>query len=476
MFNTLRRRLIFYFVLAIAISLLLNAAVSTGLTQLYIRNEAVNELRRQADILAAEAQSGRLPKTRFITVTEKILRAKLFYVSLNGAPVPKHDRQVLRNFPDAAADVLDWGLMTQGKQQVVEGYNTGKPDPVILVAQPLFDARHRLLGAIILTRPLKPYQQAWLTIAGRLLLAGAASLFISVVLAFYLSERLSRPLKRIRDAARQMAGGDYSQKVQVSSGDEVGELAKTFNHMAEQVKEADELQRHFVMSVTHELKTPLTSIQGFTEALLDNAIPSVQQRQKSLGIIFRESKRLERLINDLLDLAKLDAKQFSLSKNYVDLDQLLAGFCQIYEAKTKIKGVSFLANIEKAGAAFTDGQRLLQIIGNLLDNALKFTPKGADISIAGYRENGTLLVDVSDTGPGISQNELPRIFERFFSGGQNGNRGSGLGLAIAAELTNALEGTLSVESRPETTTFHLRLPVSERQLSLNRTSDQEINT
>jgi len=284
-----------------------------------------------------------------------------------------------------------------------------------------------------------------------------------MLLALYLSLAISRPVRAVTEAARRMAEGDYGQEVEVRGSDETAELARDFNMMAGRVRTAYELQRDFVGNVSHELRTPLTSIEGFSQALLDGVSTGVEEQRRSLEIINEESKRLNRLLRDLLLLSRIDAGELTPEKRPVDLADLMRKLESMYNSRAEEEGKAFRVDAPAlALSIYTDPDRLESVLTNLLDNAIKYTGEGGTVALSAHVEGGYARLAVSDTGQGIPPDELPRIFERFYrvepSRAQK-HGGTGLGLSICKELVRTLGGTIEVQSLAgHGTTFTLTLP------------------
>jgi two-component system sensor histidine kinase ResE len=223
------------------------------------------------------------------------------------------------------------------------------------------------------------------------------------------------------------------------------------------------VRRDFVANVSHELKTPLTSIQGFAQAILDGTAGDGAAREHAARVIFDESQRLKRLVEELLDLARLDAGQAALSLASVDLTALLADVVDRMQPPAQEKGVRLSAQVGALPALVADGDRLAQVFTNLIDNAIKHTPAGGEVRVAAEAQAEFISVSVEDSGTGIPVADLERIFERFYqvdrSRRSGPERGAGLGLAISREIVVAHGGAISAESRPGLgSRFTLRLP------------------
>jgi len=230
--------------------------------------------------------------------------------------------------------------------------------------------------------------------------------------------------------------------------------------MVDRLREVDELERNFLMRVTHELRTPLTAISGHVQALAEGVV-GPDDLDESLTAVNEEVRRLDRLVGDLLDLTRLEAHQFRVVSEEVGLAALLERAAASFREKARVNDVIFHTPIDQAPTIITDGDRVLQIVNNLLDNAFRWTPRGGTVQLGCSTSNGVAAISVSDTGRGISPAEREAVFHPFYS--RRGEGGTGLGLSIARELATALGGRLSVESEPgQGSTFTLSLPRKRR--------------
>ncbi|MBN1289419.1 MAG: HAMP domain-containing histidine kinase [Actinobacteria bacterium] len=295
------------------------------------------------------------------------------------------------------------------------------------------------------------------------IIAGSIALGVSMLAGVYLSWAVSRPVKEIASATRKMAGGDYSQEVEVKGPEETAELAGDFNLMARRVRTSHEMLKNFVGDVSHELRTPLTSIEGFSQALLDGIYDSEEKQKHYLGIINQESKRMYRVINDLLLLSSIDAGELIVEKEQVDVAELLSKMESTFKPKADVKHIELNVDLPSAPIEIrTDRDRLELIVTNLMDNAVKFTPEGGTVSLAaGFEEDG-VQIRVSDNGEGIDPELLPSLFDRFYRVEKSRAKkhgGSGLGLSICKELAETLGGTIMVKSAVgQGTAFTVELP------------------
>jgi two-component system, OmpR family, sensor kinase len=334
--------------------------------------------------------------------------------------------------------------------------------PYIYLATPLIGqyAQSARVTEIVLAVP-KPRTLAVLgTLAWPFLLAAGISLIVSLLISLWLGGIIYRPLAGVKGAAHKIALGDYSQRVPEEGPSEIKELAIGFNHMAREVEQSQNRLRHFVADVSHELKSPLTSIQGFAQALLDGTADDEETRIKAAGIIDSEARRLKRQVDELLELSRMQSGQAQIALTPLDLNDVLARSVEIYSVQAKNKGVELHFHVEPGLIVAGDADRLEQVFNNLLDNAIKNSPRGCAVEITGTLSHDHVRVSVSDSGNGIGPENLPHVFERFYQ--VPGVRtGVGLGLTIAREIVSAHGGTIEVQSSPgEGACFNVTLPAA----------------
>ena len=304
-------------------------------------------------------------------------------------------------------------------------------------------------------------------LGGVLLRAGAVALLVSLFLAWLITRSVARPLQEMAGAAEGIAQGDYDQQLSLQGPQEVQRVARSFNSMADQVATTHNSQRDFVANVSHDLKTPITSIRGWSQALLDGTAVSEADQQQAAKVIYDESERMERMVSQLLDLAKIESGQIVLQREAVDLNYLLQGVVYALEIRAQEQDVVLETHFKRTGIISGDPDRLTQIFTNLIDNALTHTPAGGRVDV-GLRPYGDRAVEVAikDTGRGIAPDELIRVFERFYqvdkSRAHTNGRGTGLGLAIVQELVSLHNGRVLAHSElGQGSTFIVRLPVQE---------------
>jgi len=280
--------------------------------------------------------------------------------------------------------------------------------------------------------------------------AGAVALVLSILLALLVSRSVAAPLRRVASAAQALARGKAGTRAPVSGPAEVQDLARSFNTMAERVEAAQRSQRDFVANVSHELKTPLTSIQGFSQALLDGTASTPETTARAAHVIHDEAERMRRMVDELLTLARFDAGEVVMARERLELGPLLQACVERMAPQAQAAGVALECDVPEPLSVTGDGDRLAQVFANLLDNALTHTPTGGRVTLAARWAERTPVVEVmvTDTGTGIPAEALSRLFERFYQVDQARprGRGAGLGLAIVKEIVEAHGGTIAAES------------------------------
>ena len=283
-------------------------------------------------------------------------------------------------------------------------------------------------------------------LAPPLLQAGIAGFVFAIILAALISRNFARPLQRVARAATAVARGDYSARAPVSGPPEAQSLAESFNQMTAEVLAANTAQRDFLSNVSHDLKTPLTSIQGYAQAIIDGA---AEDTGEAAQIIYEEAGRLNRMVVELTDLERLQAGRLSMASDRIDMAQLAEGAVQSLAVVAEKQQIHLESAIEQAPTIIGDGDRLAQVLMNLISNALKYTPAGGVVGVAVERAGAGAVVSIRDSGMGIPREELSRVFERFYQvdKARGPRRGTGLGLAIAREIVEAHGGRITVDSR-----------------------------
>ena len=463
MFRSLRFRLPALFLAGAALAGLVSTIISIGLFQDYTEDRLIAEMRREArglTSLYAEQADRAIGEPEL--VLPRLARATLRFEQASGSRIYYAGQKIfygsggsgLRTVPRT---IVEW---RDGKVRSFEFTPPGANREYLAVSSPLrFGKREPYFGTLIVAKPKAELRDRWTTLIERLALAGVVGILVAAALAWYLSRRITKPVQALAVAADQIAEGRYDVDVpRVTSRDEIGQLSESFEEMATRLQEAEELERNFLMTVSHELRTPLTAIRGHVEALREGVAGDEASRAASLGVIAAEAARLERLVGDVLDLAKLDTRRFTLRREEVDMGRLLERAYGTFTEEARARGIDYQHEISSRPVIIADGDRVLQIISNLLSNAFRWTPDGGRVELALAQENGAVSVAVQDSGPGIPEDDVDRIFRPFWS--RDGG-GTGLGLAIARELASAHGGRILLDTEPgRGTCFKLLLPTS----------------
>jgi signal transduction histidine kinase len=422
---TLRRRLFAYLTGAAIAACVLTTGVAIVLVRHRLSAERSMALAREADVLAAAGSvPGLLPPGRHVFL---LGRAGVRRVG------PFLARALLAAVPARSASA---GSLTVAGRSL------------------LYAERASPAGRIVLVRSARFAFGEWRPFLLSLALAGLGGALLAAVSSWVLARRLVRPIHALSAATTRVAAGEPGVEVAADEPDELGSLARSFNLMSSRLALAREEQQAFLQSVSHELKTPLTSIRGYAEALGDRAI----EPERAAPVILAEAGRLERLVSDLLELGRLRRPGFPVHGRPLDLAEVAATAVERHLPAARELSVRLSAAGEGPAPAIGDPDRLLQATSNLIENALRLTPAGGEVKV--LSAPGSIVVE--DSGPGLAEEDLPRAFERFYLHDRyrsDREVGSGLGLAIVHELAARMGGTVEVENRREGgARFRLRLP------------------
>jgi signal transduction histidine kinase len=426
---------------AIGVVVLICVAFTIGvglvLTRRAVERATLSDLAHQVDLIAGAQNIAPAPNVELHNLRPYFKRQK---------EVPLRNKQAI--LPAHAQELLAEGRPVQG----TVNYNGHAW---------YFAAQRVNPGTLIVLRRQSASSSLLSPYVWGLLVAAVAGGLLAALAAFLLARRISRPVDRVAAAARSLARGAHPEPVPVEGAAEIATLAVAFNELAAQLRQAQEAERNFLLSVSHELKTPLTAIRGYAEAVEDGAIDP----QEAAVTVAAEARRLERLVKDLLDLARMNRTDFSVQNTEIDLGEVAEDAVRRYGKQAHNFGVALWAVTESHAPAIADADRVLQIVSNLVENALRLTPAGGEVRVVA--EPGVLRVE--DTGPGLAEADTERAFERFYLHERYGLErrvGTGLGLAIVKELALAMGGSVEVESSPGTLTVftvRLRVPVAARE-------------
>jgi len=356
---------------------------------------------------------------------------------------------------NAFTETLHKNQETDGTIQMVADQSTFSS---LFVCMPL-NYNGQLIGAMLLTTPaIAQYFLLQANLA--ILIAGLIVAVLVIILSFLFARRLTRPLEALTLAAEQMKQGRYTQRVAVpKTQDELGRLASTFNDMAntieadvKELRHQEQARRDLTANIAHDLATPLTAIQGFSEALADEVITDAEGRQETAQRIGREVQRLRRLVKDLQQMSSLESGHAQLDLAPLDMHTLVDETLNVIQPECEQMGISLQNEIaSETPLVMADSDRITQVLLNLLDNARRHTLKGGSITIRAYSKDNMLYTQIRDTGIGIDATDLPHIFERFYRANRSRNGasgGSGLGLSIVKAIITAHGGNIWAESEP----------------------------
>lgn len=466
------RRQFFISLLASAgLALLVGGLVAAVLTNRQARRDDVAELSRQAEQIGRRAEeaiqaSGSRPGNQGLRglLNEGVIRDLLVTASAVGG----HDfveiaavRQGELILPETSVLIRELGVdeTSLGRDGSNEYEGEVNGEPVTAVARRIETGTPALSLVVVLGR--KTELIGGITLVRAFLIALAGALVLVAVLAGYLAKRLGDRLGKVTNAARAVAGGDLTARVHDDGDDEVAHLAENFNQMAQRLEAASHRERDFLMNVGHDLRTPLTSIAGYAETLADGSIDQ-GDLPRVAGTLQRQTRRLSRLVEDLMLLSRLQTREFSLRPEKVDLAAHVAGIAEEFRPRAEAASVRLDVQADTVGTVLVDPVRVDQIVSNLLENALRYAPEGGKVSVGVGERASSVTISVSDTGPGIDPEDLPRVFERLYVAQRYRPlrpEGSGLGLTIVKELVDAMDGRASVESAPgRGTTVKVELP------------------
>jgi len=319
------------------------------------------------------------------------------------------------------------------------------------------------LGFIVVARPRAVFTDTLRALLPSLALSGLVALAFAVLVAALLARTITRPLRDLVGGVRRFAGGDYGTRVPLAGPSEVAEMGTAFNEMASEIQRSRGSEQAFLADISHELRTPLTSIQGFAQAIVEgeargDAVSHVAE------IIHREARRLVRMVEGLLQVARLESGAQSMAREDVVPARLLESAVAALEVQAKDAGVSFdVAGAEALPSLRGDPDKLAQLFLNVLDNAVKHSPRGTTVQVRGSRDDGVVIVRVRDSGSGLPQGAQTRLFQRFYRGENAQRDGAGLGLAIAQAIAQGHGGSIHASNvEGGGAEFAVRLPVAKK--------------
>jgi two-component system sensor histidine kinase BaeS len=442
---SLRSRLVAAIVVVALGALGVSYVVTYALVRRSLQQNALSNLKERAgelESLSADQQLATLPAAR-INRALKLTDFQLVRVTPAGQAQPLNATSPGLPAPLRDGDVLPQSLL-KGDEV------SGRRNNTVFLAIPT--ERHAPNGDLITVVATDTVDMSVLhKLFPLLLFAGLIVLALAFAVASWLARRLMRPVREVERAAGQLAAGDLSARAEVppETDAELAALAQTLNDMAAGLEDAHENERAFLLSISHDLRTPLTSIRGYADALADGTLDDADpnDRKRAATVIGSEARRLERLVRDLLDLARLDSHQFSLNMHTCDATELVKSSVDAFAPQAAELGVRLSMLSSQPLPVEADAERLAQVVANLVENALKYANGRVDVYTAQYSP-GEVAIVVTDDGPGIPPDKLSRVFDRLYTVRDAPGRavGTGLGLAIVRELAAAMGGRAWADS------------------------------
>jgi len=483
MFRSIRTKLVLSYALIVVLCLLLAGLGAIVLINRYQRDAALSRYRVTAGAVTQQVQS--LMTLRFglpqiaARVSEQITPLGLRALLIDKDGVVLADTSQERPLTGKTLPVpLEELVATPRGGVLFRRYRDADGQDSVLIISPLQPppagavASSVIPSHVVVAIPERELTPAWRELLRPLFLAGLIALVLSVIVSVLLSRSITRPIVAMTDASVRMAEGDYEQVVRVRGRDEVARLADSFNRMAREVQRSRQSQRDLIANVSHDLKTPLTSMQGFSQAMLEGAIHDQEGYRRAAQIIKEEAEGMGELIERLLDLARFDAGEVIQEQVAIGPAELIERTAAKFAPVANEEGLALTYSLPQGlPTVMGDKARLEQALSNLIDNAIRYTPDGGriDVKATALRSRGGrtqpelpcgllsqalddgrwLAISVEDSGRGIAEQDLPRIFERFYRADKSrgSSKGAGLGLAIAKEIVEAHGGTIGVTSQ-----------------------------
>ena len=449
------------FIVIILLTLLILGFALSYLFQDYYYNSKeqkfINQGKKVAKLVQKSLYKGNYEETiSFLKNSQQFFEGNVWIVDSKGLVLVTTQREELQGVRLNKTEVKQ---VFQGKIISKRGFSNYFDEPMLFTAVPIV-VEEKVLGAVFVYSPLAGISSTLVELKQLLFYAALIAISLTFILSFTLSKRFSKPLKIMKQIAVNMAHGDFEERVNIKSDDEVGQLARSFNYLANRLKstinslqEKEEQQRRFVADVSHELRTPLTSIQGFVKALRDGVYESEVDKEEYYTIVLGEVKRLIRLVNDLLDLSQIELGQIKMDLKELDLKPVINNSVRNLIPKIKEKELDIKIDLaDELPVVAADKDRIEQVLINLISNAIDFTPQQGEIKINIQEGVKKIAVTVEDTGPGIPEEDLNSIWNRFHKVDKSRSRekgGTGLGLSIVREIIRQHQGQVWVENKEE---------------------------
>ena len=343
----------------------------------------------------------------------------------------------------------------------VQIYDLPTGEKVVAVSA-VINAKDSQYSALRMLASMKKIDNQVLIIAATTFVVCLAIMLLIFFSGMYFVRSIVYPIRSIGDMTKQFAKGDFSERIKKESDDELGELCDAINYMADELSNTEQMKNEFISSVSHELRTPLTAIKGWTETVT-SMYEDKETFKKGMRVITSETERLSQMVEELLDFSRIQDNRLTLIMDTIDILAELGETVLIYQERARALGIKLdYYEPEMLSFVYGDKNRLRQVFINIVDNAIKYSDKGDTVSVEAYEEHGEICISVSDTGMGISAEDLPKVKTKFFKANHT-RRGSGIGLAVADEIIQRHGGTLTLNSEQGVgTTVLITLPCMEK--------------
>lgn len=453
--SVLKKQIVFYISILIISFLALGATMSKVYSNYYIKQkqkELIQSGERISDEYSKYFYTGIINSSKLkyeFQILEDYMNANVFIFNNSGqiAVVSSGIDE------DAVGMVLtdeNIARCLNGEIVVLEGRMEGIFQNTSLIVGYPIEYNGNVLGGILMYISMPEIQSSIMEVYKGIAAVMVVIFIIGVSLVYFSSKKLLKPILEMNEAAKEIASGNYDKRISIESEDEIGQLGQSFNYMAESIAAQEEKRKDLIANISHDLRSPLTSIQGFVSALLDGTIP-YEDQERYLNIVLEESKRLNRIASDLVDLSVIQSEGAKLNLSEFDLNELIRTLIKYMEKRFIDKNAKTeLIFAEEKSMVLADKDKIFRVMQNLLDNALKFIESGGRIQIeTEIMNDNKIKVFVRDNGEGISDEALRNVFERFFKEDKSRNldiTGGGIGLAIAKDFIKAHGETIGVNS------------------------------
>lgn len=401
----------------------------------------------------------------------------LSYNSTNVSDIPSHGMfrhgMIVRNInPDGSGNVPDRmineprmrghlekrnldiyidKLNKSGKNHIVEIMTDDfrETNKNIVYLSKITDEKGKLHSYILIQTPLTPTDTTVRVLKSQLIIVSLIIVLISILISFFLARNLSRPIIKIKDASLKMSSGDFKVRFEEGGYREIDELAGALNYTAAELSKNEALRRDLIANVSHDLRTPLTIIKSYGEMIIDISGENRAKREEHVNVIINEADRLSLLVNDILDLSKIESGTLELEMKEFNISEAVMKVCEQFNGAASFKGYDFNISVEDNLTVIGNDARITQVIYNLVNNAVNYTGEDKKIFIRLYDNKSTVRFEVTDTGSGISEEDKKRVWERYYRASKNNKRetsGSGIGLAIVKNILSLHKADFGVES------------------------------